>query len=658
MFCAYFLSAQNFVSTKQENKNVVLEEYTGIHCGYCPDGHKRSNDLAEQYPGDVVLINVHVGSFATPQTGDPDFRTSFGTALDNLADVRGYPAGSVNRRKFSGIAPQGSGSAMNRDKWASAADTVRNETSPVNVAVKPSLDISTRELTVDVEVYYTDDEMASENRLNVAILQDNIPGPQSTYANPPGSYNPDAWLPNGQYTHQHMLRNMLTGQWGEALDSTSKGAFFAKQYKWTVPGNINNVDVMLQNLRVAAFVTEGSSEQYEILTGVSEKVDIPASAKVDLSVSQKTQTPSDICAEHITPALEFTNSGSNTISSFDVSANINGQMVKKSFSGSLAAGEKTTLDWGNLNLPGGVYSLTFYEPKNINNGDLFDVNLKNSVPSLISGYSFLSGAITKKTTAYFENSLANGFALDASQNTAFKIYYSSNRPGANGSYGAVLFYLHQSWGVAGKPGHILLGQVDATKFTNPGISFQYAYSDGSYGGTPPQIAVSASTDCGKTWNKIDQFTAEETGQPAQSGQLYFPQASDYIWVGYSLEDYKDATDLILRVSGIPGSHGNALWIDEVQVSSEVVGIDEPQLASKISLFPNPANTQLTLNYNGNADITSLKIYNAVGQEVKVENNFVISGNTSIDVSDLTPGIYHLNLQTAEGIVNKQFVINR
>ena len=30
--------SQTFVSTTAENKNVILEEFTGISCGFCPDG--------------------------------------------------------------------------------------------------------------------------------------------------------------------------------------------------------------------------------------------------------------------------------------------------------------------------------------------------------------------------------------------------------------------------------------------------------------------------------------------------------------------------------------------------------------------------------------------------------------------------------------------
>ena len=61
------LLAQTFVSTIAENKNVVLEEFTGISCTYCPDGHRIAKDIFNQNPNDVVLINIHTGSFATPQ---------------------------------------------------------------------------------------------------------------------------------------------------------------------------------------------------------------------------------------------------------------------------------------------------------------------------------------------------------------------------------------------------------------------------------------------------------------------------------------------------------------------------------------------------------------------------------------------------------------
>ena len=57
------VTAQN-VSTTPENRNVVLEEFTGIHCGYCPDGHLLAQQLHDNNPGDIVLINIHSISLA------------------------------------------------------------------------------------------------------------------------------------------------------------------------------------------------------------------------------------------------------------------------------------------------------------------------------------------------------------------------------------------------------------------------------------------------------------------------------------------------------------------------------------------------------------------------------------------------------------------
>ena len=96
-FCVIFVFAQTFVSTTPENKNIVLEEFTGIHCVYCPDGHLMAQNLYNVNPGDVVLINIHAGSYAVPSAGEPDFRTPFGAAIDGQASVSGYPAGTINR---------------------------------------------------------------------------------------------------------------------------------------------------------------------------------------------------------------------------------------------------------------------------------------------------------------------------------------------------------------------------------------------------------------------------------------------------------------------------------------------------------------------------------------------------------------------------------
>jgi len=191
----FIASAQTFVSTTPENKNIILEEFTGISCGYCPDGHLIGQNLHNANPNDVFLINIHTGSYASPQGAGTDFNTSFGSAIGSQTGLCGYPAGTVNRRDFTanGWNQTSSGgcvatTGMSRGDWNSAANLMLAEPSPVNVGIQASIDMATNTLTVDVEVYYTGTQTITSNCLNVAIVQNGILGPQSGGA----SFNPTA----------------------------------------------------------------------------------------------------------------------------------------------------------------------------------------------------------------------------------------------------------------------------------------------------------------------------------------------------------------------------------------------------------------------------------------------------------------------------------
>ena len=56
VFTQVILNAQTFVSTSPENKNVILEEFTGINCVWCPAGHLIGQQLHDANPNDVFLI--------------------------------------------------------------------------------------------------------------------------------------------------------------------------------------------------------------------------------------------------------------------------------------------------------------------------------------------------------------------------------------------------------------------------------------------------------------------------------------------------------------------------------------------------------------------------------------------------------------------------
>lgn len=238
------LNAQEITSSSLHFKSAVLEEFTGINCQFCPDGHRLANEMKAAFPDRVVLVNVHSGAFAQPRSGQPDFRTPDGNELDNDFNISGYPAGTINRRVFNGTDAYGRGS------WRSYGEQVMSEFSDCNLGVISSYDDSTRMLTVITEVVYSQDSELSTNRLMINMTQDNIIGPQVG-----SSLNPSDQV-GGQYRHNHMLRDFITDVFGEEISNTSKGSMNYDTFLYEIPEEVNGIPVEIDDLEFAAYVAE------------------------------------------------------------------------------------------------------------------------------------------------------------------------------------------------------------------------------------------------------------------------------------------------------------------------------------------------------------------------------------------------------------------
>lgn len=307
LFAAFAVSAQTpqFVSTEAANKNVVLEEFTGINCGFCPDGHKIVKEYEEDNPGRVFGINIHTGSYAAM------YQTQWGSAIMNQTGLQGFPAGTVNRHSFSGGA-----TILNRGEFVSRGNQILAEASFVNVAAQASIDATTRVMTVNVEAYYTADAATASNKLNVVLLQDSIIGPQSG-----ASANPSQVTADGQYIHMNMLRDMLTGQWGDDITAPEgsnvipAGTLIQRTYTYNVPGSISNELVKLGHLKLVVFVAR---DQQEIYTGAECKptvTNLPELAAMSTTMSAQGQNG---CNDLASLALKVYNYGANEITNMQI----------------------------------------------------------------------------------------------------------------------------------------------------------------------------------------------------------------------------------------------------------------------------------------------------------------------------------------------------
>lgn len=248
--CVIQVNAQQpkYVSTEPANRNVLIEEYTGRNCGWCPVGQNIVNNIIEKNEGRVFTVNIHPQGNVLSPTTYPNLNTVKGGELYNVFGTGGLPAAVINR-----TTEKAEGLVSDDDTWEPMANEQLSQIAECNVAGHVSINPDTRLARITVEVYYTADSKVEENYLTVIMLQDNIMGEQS------GADGNPSQMVGSQYRHMHVYRNTITDKWGDAISPTTAGTLITKTFKYTIPekmGDPNGVAVDLDNIHFLAFVTE------------------------------------------------------------------------------------------------------------------------------------------------------------------------------------------------------------------------------------------------------------------------------------------------------------------------------------------------------------------------------------------------------------------
>lgn len=342
LVAGFMASAQMFVSTEPANRNVVIEEFTGRNCGYCPDGHVIANQICNNNPGRVWAVNIHAGNYAP--TSYPNFNTTVSTQICNGSGVSGFPAGMVNRSTAQ---------AQNRGQWSGTASQQMAQASELNVGGQVVIDPETREASVTVEVYYTGNSAEATNYLTVYMIQDSIWGSQSG-----GSSNPAQWV-GGQYCHMHVLRAAINeSTWGDAIAPTTAGTLITKEYTYTIPeviGSPNGVDVDINNIHFIAFVSEKTSGIRKVLSAnmleKSEGSDEPIYPVIK-SVSQRAMA---VCSQVKTFDFSLLNGGTENLTSIQYKVEVGNAVEEYEWTGNLEPRIKEDVSF-EMEIPFGTHA--------------------------------------------------------------------------------------------------------------------------------------------------------------------------------------------------------------------------------------------------------------------------------------------------------------
>ena len=342
LVAGFMASAQMFVSTEPANRNVVIEEFTGRNCGYCPDGHAIANQICNSNPGRVWAVNIHAGGYAP--TSYPNFNTTDGNTIHGGFTISGYPTGVVNRSTSAG---------QSRSAWSGLASQQMSQASELNVGGQVVIDPETREASVTVEVYYTGNSTETTNYLTVYMLQDSIWGSQSG-----GASNPSQWV-GGQYCHMHILRDVIgESAWGDPITPTTAGTLITKEYTYAIPemiGSPNGVEVDINNVHFLAFVCARttnnparnilSANMLETSQGSNEPI-YPVIKKVE-------QRAVAICSQVKTFDFGLQNGGTENLTSIQYKVEVGNAVEEYEWSGVLEPRQKENVSF-DMEIPFGT----------------------------------------------------------------------------------------------------------------------------------------------------------------------------------------------------------------------------------------------------------------------------------------------------------------
>lgn len=618
--CTSAVMAQGIpVSQNASNRNALLEEFTGVNCGFCPDGHRIADEIVAANPGRVVAVNIHSGSYANDPT---DFRIQDGESLDNTFSISGYPTGVVSRAQGN--------TTSSRGAWAGQVAPILGETSYVNLGMQADWDIATNEATITLQAYFTGNSSAASERLHLYLLQDDVEGKQGG-----SSANPTMVLPNGNYNHTKMLRNMFFGLNGITLPSNTSGSLFDTTFTVSIqdfyPSLSGSTNVMTEigKMSFVLFTTDQSNRNVE--TAIKVAPNYTGLTALDARAgSASVETPS--CGWQVSPIFSFENLGQSDVTSLQLRYDINdGTEVTYTWNGQV-----NQFETQEIMLP--TY---YYLPQPSNtitaeiiavNGSADDVAANNIATSNFnvdaSGYNTTSIGLDLRLDEWGSEITwgvydANGDFMTVTDNITGTTYnspltYPDGLTAANNQF----FYT------------ITLSSFDC--YT---ILFNDSYGDGlggnvsgSFSFTDPTTSAPLLTGSGGSIGSGVSgafFTTNATGGSNATTDLTETTDSDN-------DGFTDLDELNL------GSNPNDANSQPTTSISDLANLG-------VSVYPNPSTGIINLQ---SASRVNYRVIDALG---KVITSGEVEGSKSLNLSSAASGLYTLSIVDASGNVSSGII---
>lgn len=205
-----------------ELHNVLIEEFTGVRCPNCPQGHVIIANIKAANPGRVNSLSLHpINSLGAPYPFSVlDFRSQDAQDLfDYLGQIGLEPAAGINRKLFGGETKI----LLDKSKWNAKVNDELSSTVPVNIVLESTYDSVLREVTIVTELHYIQ-ASSEQHKLTVVLTESNLVTAQL-----------DGAVIDTFYTHKDIVRGFVTSKTGDLLTATIEpGRVIRKVFKKSI----------------------------------------------------------------------------------------------------------------------------------------------------------------------------------------------------------------------------------------------------------------------------------------------------------------------------------------------------------------------------------------------------------------------------------------
>lgn len=245
VFAEYTLEGEVFTTEAKAfsvfvpKKKVVVEDYTGTWCGFCPRV-AAAIEAVKEVTDFVTIIAIHDTNASAP---GPEVFTGY-DILEEEYNTTGLPQARIDRSIV----------------WANP-HPVSDVTNLVGLDATSSISINSavngNELSVTANVMY-ENGSTDGDKIVIYLLEDGLVYDQTNY------YNDDSSSPYYQlgdpipdFVHNEVLRDAMTAALGDAIPTTGALETYTKNASITIPDSYN-----VENLTVAVILVDSNNTAY------------------------------------------------------------------------------------------------------------------------------------------------------------------------------------------------------------------------------------------------------------------------------------------------------------------------------------------------------------------------------------------------------------